>query len=478
MTVEQIKENAQFVTELEAEVFTILEAEASNRPWSAVDKSKLPAACFLWVEDIKKKTTWHLPYKEGAGSIDPVTKMYTKAGPVNLNALRAIGAAVAGARTGKPMSIPAAVRAKINRLLKQYKIGKFAEQKPEKNMGREIVEAIMSGGLADVRLDKEAHKIFGVAILRPTSSNATFRDAKGRKYLPKALESVARLVNGAKVYVDHPTEQEMKERSGVRSMRDLLGFFENGRVDDKGTVRGDLEYLASHSAWFEPVVEQMADKVGNSIHAYGETHLDKSDMMEAVEDIRMLASVDLVTEPGSTSNLYEARKEEEDEETIEEGDQMDFENLNLKDLNEQRPDLIKELTEQITAKVKTELDEAKTVENLKAEVTQLKEEKKKLEEKNDEYKLKEQVAEKEQKILASIEESKIDKQFVSEIFMQSLRSAKDDEEIKKMLEDRKKIVEAGSKGVRGMGDDKNLMENRGKKSEESEPGDYEKAMRS
>jgi len=473
LTIEQVQENAKFVEELEAEVFRILEAEASNRPWSAVDKSKLPAACFLWIEDPKKKSTWHLPYKEGAGSINPATGMYATAGQVNLNALRAIAQAVGGSRTGKPMSVPGPVKTKINRLLKQYKIGKFAEQKPEKNMGREIIESMMDGGLTDVRIDKEAHKVHGVAILRSTSPNRTFRDAKGRKYLPKALESVARLVNGAKVYIDHPTDNEMKERRGVRSMRDVLGFLENGRVDDKGTVRGDLEYLSSHAEWFEPIVEQMADKVGNSIHAYGETHLDKSDMMEAVEDIRMLASVDLVTEPGSTSNLYEAQEEiEEEEEEIEEGDQMEYTNLNLKDLREQRPDLVKELAEQ----VKGELEEAKTIENLNTEVTQLKEDKKKLEEEVDKYKLKEQVADKEQRILSFIEESKLDKKFVSEIFMQSLRSAKEDEEIKKMLEDRKKIVEAGSKGVRGMGDDKKVLESDETKS--TEPGEYEKAMRS
>ena len=35
--------------------------EASTASWGTVDKSKLPAACFLWVEDPAKKSTWHLP---------------------------------------------------------------------------------------------------------------------------------------------------------------------------------------------------------------------------------------------------------------------------------------------------------------------------------------------------------------------------------------------------------------------------------
>jgi len=478
LTVEQNQENAQFVKELENEVLQILEAEASNRPWSAVDKTKLPAACFLWVEDPQKKSTWHLPYKEGSGSIDPKTGMYSEAGPVNLNALRAINAAISGARSGKPMSVPTPVRLKINRMLKQYNIGKYAEQKPEKNMGREIVEAMGAGGFSGITMDRDAHKVLNVAILKPTSSNASFRDAKGRKYLPKALESVARLVNGAKVYVDHPTDQEMKERRGVRSMRDILGFLENGRVDEKGTVRGDLEYLKSHAEWFEPIVEQMADKVGNSIHAYGETHLDKSDMMEAVEDIRMLASVDLVTEPGSTSNLYESKEEEPDEEdedeiTENEGERM--KELTLQSLREGRPDLIKELSEEITKQVKSELEEAKTVETLETANKQLKEENEKLKKENDEFKLKEQVAERELQIQKLIDEAKIEKTYVSEIFLSSLRAAKDDEEVKKMLEDRKKIIEAGSKGVKGMGDETKVLEGKDKKA--SDPDEYEKAVK-
>ena len=90
---------------------------ASDKPWSGVQKSKLPKSAFLWIEgDGKLKSQWHLPYRDEKGN-------------VNLNALRAIAAAIAGARTGKPMSIPAEVRKKIDELLKKYKIGKYAVAK-------------------------------------------------------------------------------------------------------------------------------------------------------------------------------------------------------------------------------------------------------------------------------------------------------------------------------------------------------------
>lgn len=116
------------------ETIDLLLAEAvskkdySTRPWSEVDKSKLPKSCFLIVGDPKLKSTWKLPYREGAGGIDPETGMYRKAGPVNLNALRAILAAIGGARTGKPMSVPRDVMRKIKRLCRRYGIGQYAEE--------------------------------------------------------------------------------------------------------------------------------------------------------------------------------------------------------------------------------------------------------------------------------------------------------------------------------------------------------------
>ena len=98
----------------EMEVF-VLEEGVSDAPWASVDKSKLPKSAFLWVEgDGKLKSQWHLPYKDMSGN-------------VNLGALRAISAAVAGARTGTPMNVPADAMKKLNGLLKKYKIGEYAQ---------------------------------------------------------------------------------------------------------------------------------------------------------------------------------------------------------------------------------------------------------------------------------------------------------------------------------------------------------------
>lgn len=100
-------------------VVSLKEGQYSDKPWASVDKSKLPKSCYLYIEgDGKTKDQWHLPYREGAGEIGE-DGMYTQAGPINKGAIRAIGAALGGAHTGKAMSVPASVRARYRRLRKQ-----------------------------------------------------------------------------------------------------------------------------------------------------------------------------------------------------------------------------------------------------------------------------------------------------------------------------------------------------------------------
>jgi hypothetical protein len=442
------KRNSMFVSLLELQVKKILEQGASTRPWSTIDKTKLPKECFLWIENPDKKTTWHLPYKEGTGGIDPETGMYLRAGAVNITALRAISQAVGGARTGTPMNVPAEIRAKIKRLLKKYRIGEYKESAMMESKGRELVEESISKQFADVKLDKENNKVMDVAILRPSSANCTFKEGKGRTYTKQALESVAKLIKGAKAYIDHATKSEIKERQGVRSIRDLLGYYENGRVDENNVVRADLEYLANHKEWFEPIVEQMSDKVGKSIHAYGPTYLDKESSMEIVEDISILNSADLVTETGSTLNLFESKEEVQEED-------LENTNLTLNELVEKYPEVVSAL-KTVWESEQKDKGEFKA---LQGQISELEVDNKKLKEQVDVYEVKDKATEKETKILGLIEESKIQKDFITKTFLESLRSAKSDEEMKALIEDRKKLISASIKpGVKGMGDEAEIDE--------------------
>lgn len=92
----------------------------SRRPWGSVDKTQLPAACFLIVGDPAKKSTWRLPVYEGAGALG-ADGMYARRGPLNLNAVKAAYADVNGAQSGKPMQgVSASVKARLARWRARY----------------------------------------------------------------------------------------------------------------------------------------------------------------------------------------------------------------------------------------------------------------------------------------------------------------------------------------------------------------------
>jgi hypothetical protein len=105
----------------EQEELAIKEIEFSDKLWGSVKKSELPSSAFLVVGDEDDKSTWHLPYKDDTGK-------------VNKGALGALALIIeSGQFRGKKLSfsIPAEVKAKILRLLKQAKIEKFKDDEKE-----------------------------------------------------------------------------------------------------------------------------------------------------------------------------------------------------------------------------------------------------------------------------------------------------------------------------------------------------------
>lgn len=94
-------------------------AEVSRRSWGDVNKSQLPASCFLIVGDPAHPTTWRLPVYEGAGPMKD--GRYTRRGPLNINGVRAALQALGGSRTGKAMTgVPSSVRAKLQHWMEQF----------------------------------------------------------------------------------------------------------------------------------------------------------------------------------------------------------------------------------------------------------------------------------------------------------------------------------------------------------------------
>lgn len=171
-------------------------------------------------------------------------------------------------------------------------------------MNKEIVE--QTSGLAFHKINKDSNRISGLAILRERSANSTFAEGNGRRYSRKALEAVAQFANGARAYLDH---EITKRGPGTRSVKDFLGTFSNGRIDGS-VVRGDLTFIETQKPFITAIAEQMPDGIGLSIHAFGPSRLDRTMKEEVVEDVVLLKSIDLVSSPASTINLFESRDNE------------------------------------------------------------------------------------------------------------------------------------------------------------------------
>ena len=77
------------------------------------------------------------------------------------------------------------------------------------------------------QIDEEAGTITGVCLLRPESRN-------NRVYTEKAMNSVRRLAEGTKSFLDHAGPF-----SGGSSVKDLLGRFSNIKKHD-GAIYADL----------------------------------------------------------------------------------------------------------------------------------------------------------------------------------------------------------------------------------------------
>lgn len=307
----------------------------------------------------------------------------------------------------------------------------------------------------EAKLDKEACVIQHVAILRATSKGSSYPGARGRRYTEMALRSCARLSEGCKSYRDHQGYSEKYDMGSIRKTEDLIGYFEDCSLEGE-TVFGDLHYLKDTATKerVEALVEQMADKIGMSIHAMGTAWFDQEDMMEVVDDIKEMRSVDMVTEPGSTQNLFESRSgssavgaEAQDGHPKGKEKTMDFESLTLADLKEARPDLYASISKEVTEKQAQDGE----LQKLRDQVKSLTESNKQLKAQVDTATVQEQLRQRETKLAALVKESGLPDEVVTDTFKEALRATKDDAAARALLEDRKTLVIQATAGVRGMG---------------------------
>jgi hypothetical protein len=185
-------------------------------------------------------------------------------------------------------------------------------------MDENLQEFFDSRGV-QMRIDREAGILRGVKILGLQSRN-------NRLYLPEALTQAAPLYEGAKVNVNHPKgrpqgPRDYQDRMGViRGVQQRLaeGLFADFHFNPRHVLAEQLLWDAEHApenVGFSHNVEARTARRGDQV---------------VVEAITRVVSVDLVADPATTRGLFEAATSAA----------ADWAGLTVDSLRRYRPDLV------------------------------------------------------------------------------------------------------------------------------------------
>ncbi len=152
--------------------------------------------------------------------------------------------------------------------------------------------------LREAVMDRERRAVEVVCIRAGLSKN-------GNYYAPAVVRAMAPLFEGARAFADHPAPGERPERS----IRDIVGYYKDPRVDDEGTLRATLKVVRG-AEWLwdlvrEAVEEGQPDLIGLSIDADARVAPGRVEGRAArvVEAITRLNSCDVVTRASAGGRL-------------------------------------------------------------------------------------------------------------------------------------------------------------------------------
>ena len=163
------------------------------------------------------------------------------------------------------------------------------------------------GEITEAAIDETNHIIKGVCLFGRRESD------NGYTYQDKAITKLVQLAEGSKVFLNHPSKSEHKDRDGVRDIRDWAGVYYNPRRS------GDKVYADLHAREaFFPLLKDIAlmrpAKVGNSINSRVRVFVDDKGH-ESVVDMDTLHSVDMVASGATIENIWESTQENVETET-------------------------------------------------------------------------------------------------------------------------------------------------------------------
>jgi len=314
------------------------------------DGVEFPAAAYAYAPDPEKPSEWKLRLWE-----DPTKKVTRKQ-------LGAAAAALSpGGFRGQKVDIPSddlpGVKRKIRAAYRSLDV-------PDDEMPRWIKESESREPVFEVTQLTEA-ELNNKGIAQLVVIQPGFNASKEKYYPADMLARDYSVFEGAKMFSDHATEAEEKERP-ERSIKDWVATLKNVKVDEQGRVVGEAVVI---EPWMQEKLAQLRDKgllseMGVSINAVGTGIRSTIEGIKTsvIEKLNRIRSVDFVTWPGAGGmvTLYEADREH------------DVDLINLETFRERRPDLAKQIESaakaEIMQEVKQKMELEERVKELEGEV--------------------------------------------------------------------------------------------------------------
>lgn len=219
---------------------------------------------------------------------------------------------------------------------------------PSKSAAVAKLTAVYKSEKMDTPQESDRFSVNGCEQLQESAYNPTtgklkiriiqsgFNKGKGRFYPADVLARDGKIFEGAKMFADHQTDQEAKNRP-EGSVHNWVGQITNVRYDAGSTPPGLVGEAAVIDPPFKAKLEELnkqglLSQMGISIRAAGIASPGRIDGHDTkvVEGLTMARSVDFVTYPGAGGQV----------EAIESETEVSLETITLSQLREARPDLV------------------------------------------------------------------------------------------------------------------------------------------
>ncbi len=277
---------------------------------------------------------------------DPVTQIMEMA---RANPQKAAAYLSPGGYKGQKLNIPAEslpeVRMAIREAYRKLNLADMPKWVKEPVEHRDYINESVSVPVDEAKKESLAKGVVSIRIIQPG-----FNASKTRYYTESAIRDAVKIFEGAKMYANHATKSEEKERP-ERDIRDWVATVKNAKVAENGNAVAEAHI---HAGWLKEMVQNLSeqgnlDKLGVSINAIGKGSKQKISgtdtfVVESLIDYPF-KSVDFVTEAGAGGQVG----------VKESAEYVDVYLVDLATLKEARPDLIKEMESEYDSKNKTEV---------------------------------------------------------------------------------------------------------------------------